>query len=89
MAALSAASTQQVSLGNLKGLIFTFATISDGDTFASGLGTRVFGFGYQMTGNPVTQASAGTSIENSSGTFTFRPGENSLGGILTVSAIGG
>jgi hypothetical protein len=88
MAAISAARTRIESAGSLTRLIFTFTTVSDGDTFASGLGTRVASYNYQMTGNPATQASAGASLTNSSGTFTFYPGEDALGAVLTADVIG-
>lgn len=58
-------------------LVSTFpGTVNDGDTWASGLGTRVVDFWSQDTDNPTTQGSVGVAAQNSSGTFTFFPAEN-------------
>lgn len=86
MAAQSAATTTRESSGSTTLVVYTFTSVADGDTFASGLGTNVVTFNYVVNGNPVTQASAGAGITNSSGNFTFYPGEDSLGGILQVWA---
>lgn len=88
MAALSAATTRTENIGSLTRLVFTFTSVDDADTFASGLGDRVVAFGYQMTGDPATQTSAGASASESSGAFTFYPGENGLGATLTVDVTG-
>lgn len=81
MALLSAATVRQSA--DLS-VTYSFTTIADGDTFNCGTGKQ--SVSYQMTGDPSTQASAGTSVEYNSGTgvVTFRPGENSLGGLLRV-----
>jgi hypothetical protein len=86
MAALTAASTRRENSGSTTLMVYTFTSVADGDTFASGLGTNVITFNYVVNGNPTTQASAGAGITNSSGTFTIYPGEDSLGGILQVWA---
>lgn len=86
MAAQTAASVIRESLGSVTLLVYTFTSVADGDTFASGLGTNVVSFQGQTNGNPVTQASAGNGVTNSSGNFTFYPGEDSLGLILWVLA---
>ena len=86
MAAQSAATTIRESLGSLTLMVYTFTSVLDADTFASGLGTNVVTFMAFTNGNPSTQASAGVGVTNSSGTFTFYPGEDSLGLILWVLA---
>jgi len=63
---------------------YMLTTVADTDTIQVGKGkTRVH---YVMTGNPVTQGSAGTSYTyvSSTGEMTLYPGENSLGGQITV-----
>lgn len=86
MAALTAATTRRESAGSMTFYAFTFTSVADGDTFASGLSTNVLTFNAVTNGNPSTQASAGIGITNSSGTFTLYPGEDSLGAILQVWA---
>lgn len=85
MAALTAATTLRENTGSMTLLIFTFTSVLTGDTFASGLGTNVISQWYQMT-SITTQASAGSSVSNSTGTFTIKPGEDSNSGILFVLA---
>lgn len=84
MAAVTASATKLASAGSQLKLTFTFTSIDDGDTFASGLGTRVVDYYFSQTDNPTTQASAGMSVANSSGTFTFYAGENGASGDLVV-----
>lgn len=86
MAALTAATTTRESSGSTTLIVYTFTSVADSDTFVSGLGTNVVTFNYVVNGNPVTQASAGAGVTNSSGTFSFFPGEDSLAGILQVWA---
>lgn len=86
MAAQTAATTTRESLGSLTLLMFTFTSVLDADTFASGLGTNVVNYWASGQGNPGTQASAGFNVTNSSGTFTFYPGEDSLAATLFVLA---
>lgn len=85
MAVQTAATTTRENLGSLTLMIYTFASVATGDTFASGLSTNVVTQWYQMT-SITTQASAGSSVSNSSGTFTIKPGEDSNTGILYVLA---
>ena len=85
MAAQTAATTQRESVGSLTLFTFTFTSVVTGDTFASGLSSNVVGFWYQMT-SITTQASAGSSVSNSTGTFTLKPGEDSNSGTLYVLA---
>lgn len=86
MAVQTAATTIRENLGSVTLLIFNFTSVADGDTFASGLGSNIVGFWAGTDGNPVTQASAGNGVTNSSGNFSFFPGENSLGLDLFVLA---
>ena len=86
MAALSAATTRRESVGSLTLMIYTFTTVADADTFASGLGGNVFSYWAQTQANTATQASAGFNLTNSAGTFTLYPGEDSLAASLFVLA---
>ena len=86
MSAITAAATYRESSGSTTLHIYTFTSIADTDTFASGLGTNVLAHWFQGTGNPSTQTSAGCNVANSSGTFTFYPSEDSLAGTLFVLA---
>lgn len=86
MAVQTAATTLRESVGSLTLMVYTFTSVADTDTFASGLSTNVVAFWAGTDGNPSTQASAGNGVTNSSGTFTFYPGENSLGLDLFVLA---
>lgn len=88
MSALSAASLTKNSAGALTELIVKFTAVSDADTWASGLGSRVVSFVGQVTGDPTTNTSAGINITESSGTFTFYPGVDALGLTLIVRATG-
>lgn len=83
MAAISAATTTQYSAGSQNKYVFTFSSVSDADTFASGL-EGVQDFFYQVTADPTTNTSAGCNVTESSGTFTFYPGVDALTGTLTV-----
>ncbi len=86
MAALSAATTLTDDSGSETKYTFTFTSVDDADTFASGLGDRVRSFVYQVTADPTTNTSAGCNVAESSGTFTFYPGEDSLAATLFVLA---
>lgn len=71
MAAQTAASTTRESVGSLTLHIFTFSSVTTGDTFASGL-PNVIGFWATGTANVGTGTNlAGVNVTNSSGTFTF------------------
>ncbi len=77
MAAIVPTNVQRVSLGSATKVIATFSTVSDGDTWASGVAAILDKF-CDMNGNPSTQASAGIASTFSAGTFTFYPGEDAL-----------
>lgn len=76
-------------IGDTSVLRATFAsTTDDGDTWASGLGTRVVDYWTQDLDNPSAQASVGVALSNSSGTFTFYPGEEDKSFYLFARIIG-
>jgi hypothetical protein len=78
--AVQTAATSVSGQGIIK--IFTFTSVSDTDTFTGPASPKAFWAA--MIGNPSTQASAGIAVTESAGTYTFYPGENSLGVTLFV-----
>lgn len=89
MAAKTPSSVRQVSAGDLSLKIAKFSSIDDADTYDSGLGSNVVAYYYQVTADPTTNTSAGCNVAESSGTFTFYPGVDSLTGTLFIYHIGG
>lgn len=79
MSVVTAASTH--SIGGLVD-VFKFTSVDDADTF-EGPESPV-AYWAMGTGDPSTQASAGVAIAESSGTYTFHPGEDSLACTLFV-----
>lgn len=79
MAAITPSTVTRINLGSANLVIAQFTTMSDTDTWASGI-AAVAAQWASVNGNPGTQASAGTASTFSSGTVTFYPGENSLAG---------
>lgn len=77
MAAITPTNVSRVSLGSGNLVVADFSTVSDGDTWASGIAV-ITGKWIDMNGNPSTQTSAGIASTFSGGTFTFYPAENSL-----------
>lgn len=79
MAALTAAST-----GEGQGIIkaFKFSSIDDADTFSGPVSPKAF-WAF-TTADPTTNTSAGINVTESSGTYTFYPGVDSLSGTLFV-----
>lgn len=73
MSVITAASTAG-GQGIIK--VFQFATVSDGDTFAGPATPKAFWA--QITADPTTNTSAGINVTESSGTYTFYPGVDSL-----------
>lgn len=73
------------SLGSLTILqcIFSTTNVDDGDTYASGLGTNVWGYWFNAS-LACTQGNEGVNVSNSSGTFTFQTGENDVTGSLYI-----
>jgi hypothetical protein len=84
MAALTAASVRQVSSGDLTMKIVNFTSVDDADTYASGLSTKVVDYWVQVKADPTTNTSAGCNVAESSGTFTFYPGVDSLENTLFI-----
>lgn len=74
MAALRTAASKSSGQGIID--IFKFTTVVDGDTFNGPENPKAFWA--VMTGNPGTQAAAGSAVTESSGTYTFYPGTDSL-----------
>lgn len=87
MAAITPATVQRISVGSAIEVVATFTTVSDGDTWASGVAAIVDKH-CDMNGNPGTQASAGFGSTFSGGTFTFYPGEDALPMRLTFKIKG-
>lgn len=77
MAAITPNTIRQTLTGNYRLIIaqFTAGTADDGDTWASGI-KGIVDYWTSEQDDPTTQASTGFAVENSSGTFTFHPGED-------------
>lgn len=88
MAAITPASITKNTAGNQTEIIAKFTTVSDADTWASGLSGRVIAYFDQVTADPTTNTSAGCNVTESSGTFTFYPGVDALSHTLFVRVIG-
>ncbi len=86
MAVQTAATTIRESMGSLTYHIFTFTSVSSGDTFATGLGTQIVGFWAQGTANVGTGANlASANLTNASGTLTVSGSITSLA--LTIFVV--
>lgn len=83
MAAKTPSSVKRYNSGDQAKLVATFTDVDDGDTWASGL-DGVQDWVFQRTDDPTTQASAGVSVAESSGTFTFYPAEDNTAGKLII-----
>lgn len=59
------------SLGSLTLHIVNSASVAEGDTYASGLGTNVVGYWANAVTDESTAGDEGVNVANSSGTFTF------------------
>ena len=70
MAAITTSRTERHSAGDLTLFVFTFSSIADADTFASGLPNVVAWWGNQEV-NEGTAGEEGVNISEASGTFTF------------------
>lgn len=77
MAAITPTNVTRVNLGSANLVVASFTTVSDGDTWASGI-SAIVGKWVDCNSNPSTQASAGMASTFSGGTFTFYPGENAI-----------
>lgn len=76
MAAITPTNVTRVNLGSGNLVVASFTTVSDGDTWASGI-SAITGKWTDHNANPTTQASVGIASTFSAGTFTFYPAENS------------
>ena len=87
MAAITPNSVHEDNLGSLRLIraVFSTTTIADLDTWASGV-SGIVDHWFSGQNDPTTQASAGVHVSNSSGTFTFHPGENAATGTLFILA---
>jgi hypothetical protein len=77
MAVITAATTAG-GQGVIK--VFTFAAISDADTFVGPKNAKAFWAA--TTADPTTNTSAGINVAESGGTYTFYPGIDALSGTL-------
>lgn len=85
MAAITPATVNRVNVGSMNMLIANFTTVSDTDTWSSGI-NAIAGKWVDGNGNPATQTSAGvnSTFNATTGVFTFYPAENSLAATLYV-----
>jgi len=83
MAAVTPSNVTRVSLGSGTLVVATFTTVTDGDTWASGIPAIVTKW-IDDNSNPATQASVGVASTFSGGTFTFYPAEDGTPCYLNV-----
>lgn len=76
------------SMGSNTLYLWRITDVDDGETLATGLGSRIVDYWVNWTGNPGTQASAGGHSANSAGTITFYPSSDNLGASVFVMATG-
>ena len=90
MAAITVTSGYPIieNAGSLTLYVWRATDIDDGETLATGLGTRIVSHQVSWTGNPGTQTSAGGHTALSSGTITFYPSSDDLGADIWVLATG-
>jgi len=86
MAAKTPDNTYRESMGSLTLLKCEFSStnIDNDDTYASGLGSNVFGFWFNCT--LADTAAKDVHIANSSGDFTFSTGEEDVTGDFYILA---
>ena len=75
MAAVTPSNVVRVNLGSANLVVASFTTVTDGDTWASGI-PSIVGKWMDDNSNPATQASVGVASTFSAGTFTFYPAED-------------
>ena len=73
MAGARTPTVYQENVGSSKLIVARITSTVNGDTWVSGL-TGIKYFWAQVRGSGGTQASAGINVSESSGTFTFQPG---------------
>lgn len=71
MAAATLSTTERHNAGSLTLYVFTFSSVADTNTYASGLGSNVVGYWANAETNEATAGDEGFNVANSSGTFTF------------------
>jgi hypothetical protein len=78
MAAITPNTVRNHNIGSntLIEAVFSAGTADDGDTWASGLGTRVINYWAQDQQDPTTQTANGIAVLNTAGSFAFYPGED-------------
>lgn len=83
MAAKTPTTVYQYNSGSQNKLVAAFTDLDDADTWTSGL-DGVQDWVFQRTDNPSTQTSAGVSVAESAGVFTFYPAEDNTAGKLII-----
>jgi len=79
----TAGTITRMSFGSVDAIKVAFTSITDDDTFVSGVG-NVVGHIFMQTDNPTTQASTGVAVSEAAGTFTFHPAEDLAEGDLYI-----
>ena len=74
------------NMGSLTLYIYRATDVDDGETLATGLGSRIVSHQVSWTGNPGTQTSAGGHSVLADGTITFYPGSDNLGADIWIAA---
>ena len=73
----------RLNFGSVDVIKVPFTSISDTDTYVSGVG-NIVGHVFMQTDNPTTQQAAGVAIAEAAGTFTFYPSEDLAEGDLYI-----
>ena len=81
---LTPTSVKRASFGSKVVLKTAFSDLDDGDGYTSGISGQIWGYTFQRTDNPSTQASVGCAVSESSGVFTFYPAEDNTAGDLYI-----
>ena len=77
-------SVKRECFGSKTVLKASFDDLDDGDTWASGIKGKIWGYKFQRTDNPTSQTAVDVAVAESSGTFTFYPSEDATAGALYV-----
>ena len=80
MAALITAASTSKAQGIFT--MYNFSSVDTGDTFTGPVNPKALWM--VMTSDPTTQASAGSVVKESAGTYTFYPGEDGESATLFV-----
>lgn len=76
MAAITPSGSNSQNWGSSNVVVATFTSVSNADTWASGITSTPKWYFGQLTTAQSTQTSAGVNISYSAGTFTFKPAED-------------